>query len=86
MTAMARRAEIEMWQMRRNIFVMVEALLKRYQDQQALLADVEMDPVVVDDAESVHGGFDTAPFGLTSNTMTHYTFEHFLDQAQVPPR
>ena len=66
-------------------FVMVEALLKRHQDQQALLADVEMDQEVVDDAETVHGRFDTAPFGLTSNTMTHYTFERFLDQAQAPP-
>ena len=29
--------------------------------------------------------FDAAPYGLTSNTLTHYTFERFLDQAQAPP-
>ena len=66
-------------------FVLVEALLKRHQEQQALLADVETDQEIIDDAETVHGAFDAAPFGLTSNTMTHYTFERFLDQAQAPP-
>ena len=64
---------------------MVEALLKRHQEQADMLADVETDQEVVDDAVTVHGHVDAAPFGLTSETMTHYTFERFLDQTQVPP-
>ena len=64
-------------------FVLVEALLKRHQEQADMLADVDQE--VVDDAVTVHGPQDASPFGLTSGTMTHYTFERFLDQSRVPP-
>ena len=65
--------------------VLIEALLGRYQEQRVRLTDVQSDGEDgEDDAVEVEAG-PLSPFGITSATMSHYTFESLLQRDPDSP-